>query len=75
MILKYHHTDKGFCRVCFTTKGKVNPKNEYYLADDTYNSEHEIRNAIFTDQWKDLEGAIIACECFNNYFEIGEVCE
>ena len=30
MILKYHHTDKGFCRVCFTTKGKVNPKNTYY---------------------------------------------
>ena len=30
MILKYHHTDKGFCRVCFTTQGKVNPENEYY---------------------------------------------
>ena len=45
------------------------------LADDTYNSEHEIRNAIFTDQCEDLEGTIIACECCNNYFEIGEVCE
>ena len=30
MRLKYHHTDKGFCRVCFTTKGKINPENEYY---------------------------------------------
>lgn len=30
MILKYHHTDEGLCRVYFTTQGKVNPDNEYY---------------------------------------------
>ena len=30
MLFKYHHTDEGFCRVCFTTQGAVNPKNTYY---------------------------------------------
>ena len=45
------------------------------LADDTYNSEHEIRNAIFSDPWEDLKGTTITCECCNSDFEIGEVCE
>ena len=30
MKFKYHHTDEGFCRVCFTTQGKINTKNTYY---------------------------------------------
>lgn len=30
MILKYHHTDEGLCRVYFTTQGIIHPKNTYY---------------------------------------------
>lgn len=30
MRFKYHHTDEGFCRICFTVQGAVNPKNTYY---------------------------------------------
>jgi hypothetical protein len=30
MNFKYHHTNHGFCRVCFTVQGAANPKNTYY---------------------------------------------
>ena len=45
------------------------------LAKDTYDSKHETKKAIFTDQWEDLEGRTITCEYCNSDFEIGEVCE
>ncbi len=30
MEFKYHHTEIGFARVCFTVQGAKNPKNQYY---------------------------------------------
>ena len=50
MILKYHHTDKGFCRVCFTTKGKINPENEYYYCLQEEGDDVKMYRCLNTSQ-------------------------
>ena len=45
------------------------------LADSEYNYKYKTKAAIFTDQWKNVEGKIITCVCCNSDFEIGEICE